>query len=313
VAHEPGPRAERIATTTPPDNRSGLDRWIDGQGWLDGLADTVQGWVNAVFKIPGGQWLEDVLHGSKPLGHPLHPALTDIPLGAFAVMFLADWLSLFTRVIPGSVGTFALIVGILAMLAAAVTGLADYTETFGSERRWASAHALTMITVLVAMVVSLILRYQPSATLFFWGIVVSSLAFFLSLFGGFLGGHLSFGFATMVNHDAWLEGTTDWTAVGSVRDFPKDTLVRKQAGDMPVLLVRLGDRIHAISAQCSHAGGPLDEGTLEGSRVTCPWHGSIFSIETGRVVGGPATFDEPRFEVRESDGRVELRLAAPLH
>jgi nitrite reductase/ring-hydroxylating ferredoxin subunit/uncharacterized membrane protein len=298
---------------TVPDTRSWLERWIDDQGWLDGFGEWAQNVVNAVFKIPGGRTLEDLLHGTKPLGHPLHPALTDVPLGAFTVMFLADWAALLIRLVPGEVGTFALIIGILAMLAAAVSGLADYSETYGKEMRWATAHGLTMTTVLVAMIVSLILRYQPSALLYFWAVVLSSLAYFLALAGAYLGGHLSFGFGTMVNRDAFLEGVTEWTPVGATGDFPKNQLVRKQAGDMPVLVVRLDNRFYALSAVCSHAGGPLDEGKLSVDRVVCPWHGSTFSLVDGRVIHGPANFPQPAFEVREHAGQIEVKLPRALH
>jgi nitrite reductase/ring-hydroxylating ferredoxin subunit len=82
---------------------------------------------------------------------------------------------------------------------------------------------------------------------------------------------------------------------------------------MPVLAVRLQGRLYAIAAVCSHAGGPLDEGQLNGTRVTCPWHGSVFCVTSGQVRGGPATFSQPRFAVREEEGRVDLKVAAPPH
>jgi nitrite reductase/ring-hydroxylating ferredoxin subunit len=199
------------------------------------------------------------------------------------------------------------------MLAAAVTGLADYSETYGKEMRWATAHGLTMVIVLIAMIVSLVLRYQPSAVVYFWAVVLSSLAYFLALAGGYLGGHLSFGFGTMVNRDAFFEGVTKWTPVGRTGDFPKNQLVRKQAGDMPVLVVRLDNRFYALSAVCSHAGGPLDEGKVSVDRVICPWHGSTFSLVDGRVIHGPANFAQPAFEVREHAGQIEVKLPRALH
>jgi nitrite reductase/ring-hydroxylating ferredoxin subunit len=101
--------------------------------------------------------------------------------------------------------------------------------------------------------------------------------------------------------------------VGAVKKFAEGKPVRVNAGDMPVMVVRLGGRLNAIAATCSHAGGPLEEGKLTGDIVTCPWHGSRFCVTDGRVEGGPATFSQPAFEVRESDGKVEVRLPAPLH
>ncbi|HEY8811906.1 MAG TPA: Rieske 2Fe-2S domain-containing protein [Candidatus Dormibacteraeota bacterium] len=296
-------------------NNSGFDRWIEKQGWLDPPAEVVQGWVLKLYEAMGGPGaiLKSMMHGTKPVGHPLHPALIAVPLGAFTVMLLADWLAIFTRAIPSEVGPFSLIVGILGMLAAAVTGYTDYTGTAGKERRYATVHGATMTLLLVAMIVSLALRYGHSATLFFTGVLVSTAAYLVMLWGAYLGGHLSFGFGTMVNRNAFVEGVTEWTEVGTVKKFVEGRLVRVQAGDMPVLLVRLGGRLNAIAATCSHAGGPLEEGTLEGDIVTCPWHGSRFCVSDGRVENGPATFDEPAFLVREHGGKVEVRLPAPLH
>ena len=101
--------------------------------------------------------------------------------------------------------------------------------------------------------------------------------------------------------------------IGVSTDFGQDTLTRVMAGTMPVLVVRRGNLLLALAATCSHAGGPLDEGTLDGDIVTCPWHGSRFCMRDGRVRGGPATFPQPALVVREVDGRVEVKLAAPLH
>jgi nitrite reductase/ring-hydroxylating ferredoxin subunit len=117
----------------------------------------------------------------------------------------------------------------------------------------------------------------------------------------------------MVNHNAFAEGVTEWTEVGPAEKFAEGQPVRVTAGHMPVMLVRLGGRLNAIAATCSHAGGPLQEGELEGDIVTCPWHGSRFRLTDGRVEGGPATFDQPAFLVREHEAEVEVRLPAPLH
>ena len=295
-------------------NRSAFDRWIDSAAWLDGPAEVVQGAILKFYMALGdpGQGLKSLLHGTKPLGHPLHPALIAVPLGGFTVMFLADWLAIFFRTVPPVVGTFALIIGILGMVASAATGYTDYTGTSGRARRYASTHGLIMTIVLLVMIGSLLLRYQPGGGLVFAGVLVSSLAYFVALFGAFLGGHLSFGMGTMVNRSAFVEGVTNWTDVGSMADFPEGKLVRAQAGDMPVLLVRLGDRLNAIAATCSHAGGPLDEGKLEGDIVSGPWHSSRFCVADGAVKDGPATFDQPAFLIREENGKVQVRLPAPL-
>jgi nitrite reductase/ring-hydroxylating ferredoxin subunit len=72
------------------------------------------------------------------------------------------------------------------------------------------------------------------------------------------------------------------------------------------LLKRAG-RIFVLAEKCSHLGGPLADGKLEGETVTCPWHGSKFSLRDGSVINGPATYSQPCFEVRVRNGQVEVR------
>src|SRR5258708_4499359 len=221
--------------------RSGFDGWIERQGWLDRPAEVVQGWVLKLYEVLGapGAVLKSLMHGTWPLGHSLHAALTDIPLGAFTVMVLADWLALLTRAVPSEIGPFALIIGILGMLAAAVAGYTDYTGTIGKERRYATIHGGTMTLLLVVMLASLALRYGHSAALFFTGVVVSTAGYLAMLWGASLGGHLSFFFGTMVNRNAFAEGVTEWTEIGPAKQFAEGKPVRVPAGAMPEMVGRL--------------------------------------------------------------------------
>ena len=142
------------------------------------------------------------------------------------------------------------------MLGAAVTGYTDYTGTIGRERRCATVHAATMTTLLVVMSVSLILRYGHSANLFFIGVLLSTVAYPVMLWGGYLGGDLSFGFGTMVNHNAFVEGVTEWTEVGTTKKFAERKAVRVNAGDMAVMIVRVGCSLNSTGAPCSAPGRP---------------------------------------------------------
>lgn len=291
------------------------DRVIRQMGWLDPVGDVIQKIVGGIYGALGapGRLLKDVAHGQKLLGHPAHPAITDVPLGAWTVGVVADFTAYATHAIPQSAGDLALLVGVLAGLAAAVTGYTDHHETYGHERRVATVHGLLMTTVLVLEVVSLLLRWKGGEGVHGTAVGISTVGYALAVFGAYFGGHLAFGLGTMVNRNAFAEAPEGFVEVGRAADFPEGKLTRVQAGTMPALVVRTESGLHAIAATCSHAGGPLDEGSLEGDVVTCPWHGSRFCVRDGAVRNGPATFPQPAFEVREAGGKVELKIAQPLH
>ena len=71
---------------------SPLDRFLAKQGWMDPVGGAIQTGTGAIFKVfgPVGRRLKDLLHGTKPLGHPLHPAVTDVPLGAWTLAVVMD-------------------------------------------------------------------------------------------------------------------------------------------------------------------------------------------------------------------------------
>jgi nitrite reductase/ring-hydroxylating ferredoxin subunit/uncharacterized membrane protein len=294
---------------------SRLDRWLRRQGWMERWGDGIQGAVGGVYSALGapGRALKDLLHGTTLLGHPLHPAITDVPIGAWTVGVIADYVAHFTARIPTEAGDIALAVGIAAGLLAAITGYTDFHATFAHERRVALLHGLVNTVVLLVMVLSLALRWWGGFGLHPLAVGLATLGWVLVVFGGYVGGHLVFGSATMVNRTAFLDGFEGAAAAGASTDFPEGELRRVSASGMAVLMVRRGGQLFAISATCSHAGGPLDEGSLDGTVVTCPWHGSRFDVRNGRVCGGPATFAQPALRVVESGGQVSVELAEPLH
>ena len=79
-----------------------LDRAVRSQAWLDPVAVSIQKAVGAAYEAlgPPGQSIKNVMHGTTALGHPLHPALTDVPVGAWTVGVLADWLFVATGRVP---------------------------------------------------------------------------------------------------------------------------------------------------------------------------------------------------------------------
>ena len=76
----------------------------------------------------------------------------------------------------------------------------------------------------------------------------------------------------------------------------------------PVLVYRDVEAVYAIGAVCSHDGGPLEQGTIDGACVECPWHQSVFDMRDGHVVHGPATLGQPSYQARIRDRQIEIRL-----
>jgi nitrite reductase/ring-hydroxylating ferredoxin subunit/uncharacterized membrane protein len=280
----------------------------------DRISDALQSGVKAVIgtnrKPP--RRFKTLLNGTW-LGHPLHPAITDVPIGAWllAVIFDIIWLASPPANNWAARGAeIAVLIGILAAVAAAVTGLADWSDSYGAERTVGLYHAGLNSLALVLYIISFFIRLaDPSgesdaaAILGFIGIVSVLVA-------AYLGGDMVFGKGTGVNHVAWQEGSHDFVSVLPVAEMPDNTLRRVEVAGVPVVLVKLGAKYAAIAATCSHAGGPLDEGELQhGDVVQCPWHGSRFRLRDGKPITGPATFAQPRYDVQVRDGMIYLRQA----
>jgi nitrite reductase/ring-hydroxylating ferredoxin subunit/uncharacterized membrane protein len=284
-----------------------VNRFIDRQRWLEPVADFLQKVVAGTYKLLGkpGHDLKTLVHGTW-LGHPLHPVLTDIPIGAWTLAVLFDIIYLF-RGTHGwvSAADVTIFVGLLGALGSAITGYTDWSDTFERERRVGIAHGLLNTTAIVVYLVSLIIRVGGGSRGL--AIVLALIGYGIVLTAAFLGGDLVFGIGTGVNHHAWQEVPTKFTRVMLEGQLTDNTLVRAMAGDTPILLYKKGDSVCAISETCSHAGGPLSEGEVDGSIVQCPWHGSRFDICSGLVKGGPATISQVRYETRIQNGQIEVR------
>jgi nitrite reductase/ring-hydroxylating ferredoxin subunit len=123
----------------------------------------------------------------------------------------------------------------------------------------------------------------------------------------YLGGHLVYKKRLGVDHSADYPPPEDFLPVLAETELPENELKRVTANGMPVLLLRRGKHIYAIAETCAHLGGPLSEGKLEDTSVRCPWHGSCFSLEDGRVLEGPSVHPQPVLEVRIHNGQIEVR------
>jgi nitrite reductase/ring-hydroxylating ferredoxin subunit len=284
----------------------GIVKVIDQQEFLGRAGEALQPAVKGVFKAAGeaGQQIKNALHGTW-LGHPLHPVLTDIPVGAWTMAMVFDAMDS----INGSdemqaAADTSVVVGLIGAAAAAVTGLTDWSETDGRARKVGLVHGVLNVGATALYTTSMVMRGRGSRSA---GRGFAMLGYAISMASAYLGGHLVYGEQIGVDHTAAQEMPKEFVRALPEGELVEGTLACGDAGGVPVLLLRQGGEILSIANTCAHLGGPLCEGKLEGDIVECPWHGSRFSVRDGHVVDGPATQPQPYFETRVRDGWVEVR------
>ncbi|MWA04095.1 Rieske 2Fe-2S domain-containing protein [Actinomadura sp. LD22] len=256
---------------------------------------------SAVQRAVRPRIIRNLLSGTYT-GHALHPPLTDVAIGAWSMSTLLD-------AVGGPDTEYAAdilaITGVAAAVPTAVTGLNDWADTLGAERRVGLVHAAANVMGLALYGASIAMRARgdrrAGKALGFAGYGVLGLS-------AYLGGHLAFAMGVNVNRTAWQEGPQDWTPVLDEGELPDSEHRTVEADGVRIMLYRADREIYALNATCTHMGGPLDEGTIADGCVTCPWHDSTFRLSDGGIVRGPASSPEPRFEVRVQDGRIEVRV-----
>src|SRR6266567_2944495 len=279
------------------------------QPFVERLSDQLQRGIGVVIgsnrKPP--RRLKSLLNGTW-FGHPLHPVITDVPITAWTLTAIFDIIWLISHTSWAAYGAFVtVIVGLLGALGAIVTGLADWSDTYGTERRVGLNHALFNATATILYVVSFVLRLLSGPGDGVAAVLIGFVGLVSVIYAAYLGGDMVFTRGTAVNHTAWEAGSEDYEAVMRLSNVEENKLYRVTAAGVPVVLLRQDLQFYALSATCPHAGGPLDEGKLDGDVVECPWHGSRFCMRDGRVLTGPATVNAPRYDVRVRNGQVEIK------
>ena len=280
---------------------------VDQQRWLDPVGDALQRAVAGAYAAggPTGQQIKDFLHGVW-LGHPLHPVLTDVPLGAWTVALVLDALEGLSgrdELAPGADAAVA--VGLAGAAAAAVAGVTDWEHTDGAARREGLVHGLMNVGITLLYTVSLVERRHGARGA---GRNLAALGYGASMVSAYIGGHLIYERRIGVDHSADQTPPHDFTRVLAAAELPNGEPRRVDVDGMPIMVVRRGRHIYALAETCSHLGGPLAEGRIEDDSVVCPWHGSRFALQDGRVLNGPSTFPQPTLETRVRNGQVEVRV-----
>lgn len=255
---------------------------------------------------PVGRFIADILHG-KWLGHPLHPVLTDVTLGAWLSGTVIDVIAQITRRRRMNPAADTLIeLGTLSAVPTALAGLTDYSTIKQDAVEYGAAHALLNSLSLGMFLLSIRARKTGNRDT---GTKLSLMGLGLSLMSAWLGGDMVYRLRVGVNHARGGARLEDWTPVLSSDLLGEGEARRVNVEGEPVLLYRRDGDILATGAVCAHAGGPLEEGTFEGNCVTCPWHDSVYDLRDGSVVHGPSTYNLPNYEARVLGGQIEIRSA----
>jgi nitrite reductase/ring-hydroxylating ferredoxin subunit/uncharacterized membrane protein len=274
---------ERIATS------------IENLSALDPAAAAAQKVTGA---LPPGR-LKDLLSGSD-LGHPVHPLLVTVPIGAFTSAVALDLTG------DRAAARRLIALGIAASLPAAATGASDWSDTTEAERRVGLLHAVLNTAALGAFATSWVLRRSPGR-----GKVPALVG--LSILGasGWLGGHLSYAMGVGVDTTAFSQVPTDWTDICDTADLIDARPHAFSVNGLSVLLISRDGRVDALLNRCTHRGAPLDEGTLVGNCIQCPWHASLFRLDDGGIERGPASRPQPVLQTRTEGTRVQVRRSEP--
>jgi nitrite reductase/ring-hydroxylating ferredoxin subunit/uncharacterized membrane protein len=277
-----------------------LLRDLERAASLDPPARAVGKYVRSLL---GRGTLKDALSGTW-LGHPLHPVLTDVPVGTWTSATILDVAG---GDDAGPAADRLILIGIAAAIPTAVSGWSDWADsepTSDGVRRIGMVHAVSNVAALSLYAASLVARARGRRGR---GVALGLAGAGALATGGMLGGDLAYAKGVGVDRAAFLRPIEDWTAVAGTGDVREGTPRRAEADGQAVVLVRRAGRVHALADRCVHRGGSLHEGELVDGCIECPLHGSRFHLDDGSVERGPAAYPQPVFEVREIEDRVEIR------
>jgi nitrite reductase/ring-hydroxylating ferredoxin subunit/uncharacterized membrane protein len=305
----------------------GLMRPVDSLAHVTALDGVVETLAAMVQRLPSR--IRDLLHGTW-LGHPVHPVLAQVPLGAWVSAAVLDVLA--TSRPQGAqregieaAATTLVGVGLATVPAAAAAGAADWSVLQKEQQRIGLVHAATNVAASTLFAASLAQRLRGRTA---QGRALGIGALALASGGAALGSHLAYRWSAGANHAPDLENLLPqgWHDIGPASALPQGRAIRSEVAGTAVAVVRHGDQVIVLADECSHLGGPLSEGevtTVNGEQcLVCPWHGSAFRLGTGvgptensdqnigTVRRGPATAPQPTFETRIDGDRVLARVSA---
>ena len=273
---------------------------------IDKIGDSLGGVVKKL--IPAGQ-LKDALSGTW-LGHPLHPLLTDIPIGSFTSATLLDLVG-GRRSQPAA--NFLAAVGVMATLPTAAAGLADWSDTYGApwprsasctprRTRWASGSTRASILARTRG------NRFSATTLGVMGMGAMSL-------GGYLGGHLTLVRGVGINRTMTEEPSGDWNTAIAADELAVGHTSSRRSRNHPDVVPRTDDRQYALSNHCTPCRRTVERGRvrqLEPRRAVREVPMASERLPSRRRFGRARSGNGARAHLRRSYGRRPDRDAAPL-
>ena len=283
--------------------------WVDQLGWLRPVNDWLTGVLGPFRERYQDNLVLELLHGGRWVGHPLHPALSDLPVGLWTGATVLDVLDNSPPPGPGIDAAGLLnAAGILAAGATAVTGLTDWTVSDDQDRRVGLFHGLLNTAALGLQCAALGTRMAGHRGM---ARVLGAAGLTVTLAAAYFGGHLVFTKGVMVSRVAWATGPRRWTRALPEADVPDDSPTAVEVEGRQIMLYRYHGNLYALDNICSHAGGLLSRGTIDDLTVTCPLHGSRFALADGCVGRGPASQPQPVLPTRIRNGWIEVRGSLP--
>src|SRR5919202_4972622 len=99
----------------------------------------------------------------------------------------------------------------------------------------------------------------------------------------------------------------DFVKVAETKDIQTSQMKEVQIDGQDVCIANVDGKYYAIGNVCTHEGGPLADGVLEGYEVECPWHQSKFDVRTGKVTNPPASESEPTYEIKVDGNSILVK------
>ena len=252
-------------------------------------------------------------------GHPIHPILVPFPLAFLIGALVFDILGLiYDKDSFFVTGKYLSIAGIISALGAAIPGIIDYTSTVppkSSAKKRATKHGLINITAVILFSIAVINKYDSAN---FSLIIILEVAGLICLgIGGWMGGTLSY--RNQIGVDIRYANAGKWNEIklesahGNYEVAKMDELKSNQmklirVGDKRIVLGKTEKGFFAFDDFCTHKGGSLAGGALICGTVQCPWHGSQFDVESGKLKAGPAKKNIKTYQIKEKEGKIYLVL-----